>query len=194
MDRILFGSSNKGKVAEVSQVASRLGVAIVGLSECQSSQVGGPPVVVEGLPTYEANASHKALSYSRWAGRSCLGDDTGLEIEALGGLPGLYSHRFGLLRVTALLGLRAETPARFVCCISYAEPSGRLISVTKALEGVLRKPSDQEVRDLADDPLPYARLFTPNGERRPLRELLSNDGFLSHRGLALTCLLRVLQK
>ena len=192
MNTLLFGSSNKGKVAEVSKVAGALGVTIVGLDSCSGPELGAPPVVVEGLPTYEANAAHKALSYARWARRPCLGDDTGLELDVLGGLPGLYSHRFGLPRVAALLGLSAQTAARFVCCISYAEPSGRLVSVTRALEGRLRRPSESEISELADDPLPYARLFTPVGETRPLRELLSRDGFLSHRGMALSGLLRVL--
>lgn len=192
MQQLLFGSSNQGKVAEVSAVAARLGIAIVGLDACSAAGLGTPPHVVEGLPTYEANARHKALSYARWAGRPCVGDDTGLEIPSVGGLPGLYSHRFGVPRVAALLGLRSEVPARFVCCVVYAEPSGRCVPVTQALEGDLRKPSPQEVHELANDPLPYARLFTPFGERETLRVLIAREGFLSHRGRAFAELMRVL--
>lgn len=193
MQQLLFGSSNQGKVAEVSAVAARLGIAIVGLDACRAESLGAPPHVVEGLPTYEANARHKALTYARWAGRPCIGDDTGLEIPSVAGLPGLYSHRFGVPRVAALLGLHSEVSARFVCCVVYAEPSGRTVAVTQALDGQLRRPSLQEVQELANDPLPYARLFTPVGERKPLRELLPREGFLSHRGKAFAELVRVLR-
>lgn len=193
MQQLLFGSSNRGKIAEVSALGARLGVSVVGLDACSAEGLGAPPHVVEGLPTYEANARHKALSYARWAGRPCVGDDTGLEIASVGGLPGLYSHRFGLSRVAALLGLHLEVSARFVCCVVYAEPSGRTVAVTQALDGQIRKPSIQEVQELANDPLPYARLFTPVGERKPLRELLPREGFLSHRGKAFSELVRVLR-
>lgn len=193
MQEILFGSANRGKIAEVTAVAARLGVTVVGLDACTSTGLGPPPEVVEGLLTYEANARHKALSYARWAGRPCIGDDTGLEIPAMAGLPGLYSHRFGLPRVAALLGLCSDISARFVCCVAYAEPSGRVVAVTKALTGRLRRPRTAEIQELMSDPLPYARLFTPAEEKAPLRELLSQEGFLSHRGRALAELLRVLK-
>lgn len=185
---LLFGTSNKGKLVEVGGLAARFGVVVEGLDSIGRQ----PPEVVEGFPTYEGNARHKAVEYARWSGRPCIADDTGIEIAALETLPGVYSARFGVARVAKLLGVGARSPAQFVCCISYAEPEGRVVSVTRALEGTFVVCGPEGLKALEGNPLPYAPLFTPQGATKTLSQLVGTAGFLSHRGLAFETLLKVL--
>ncbi len=190
--KILFGSTNEGKFREVSRVAAPRGVEFESLVAASQGAGTKVPEVAEGLLSYEGNAARKALSYARWAKRMAIADDTGIEIEALGGLPGVYSHRFGLERVALLLRQGKGSCARFICCMSFAEPSGRVVSVHRELLGHIRAPQPAELPHLRAEPLPYARLFVPQGESESLAALHGRDEFLSHRGAALVTLLDVL--
>jgi len=192
MHTILFGTTNQGKLQEVQKIGRQVGISFEGLGAVSGRESRELPTVVEGMPSYEANAAHKALSYARWAGCACVADDTGLESAALGGLPGLYSHRFGIQRFADLIGARAWSEARFICCISYAEPSGRSISVHGCLEGYIRPPTKEELIFLERDSLPYAYLFRPRGSTLSLRDLHANPQFRSHRGRAVAALARVM--
>jgi XTP/dITP diphosphohydrolase len=102
--------------------------------------------VEETGSTFEENARLKALAYARASGMLTLADDSGLEIDALGGAPGVYSARFlgpdvsyeERFRVILerLRGLPPEQrTARFRCVIGLAEPSGLYRSVTGVVEG-----------------------------------------------------------
>lgn len=91
---LLFASTNKGKLAEVRLVASRLNAKIVSAEEVAAPGRGQPPEVVEDRDTYEGNARLKADAFYAWSGIPSLADDAGLEIEALGGKPGVWSARY----------------------------------------------------------------------------------------------------
>lgn len=105
----------------------------------------GAPEVVEDGATYEDNALKKARSAARFTGKPALADDTGLEVDALGGQPGLYAARFAgegcsfQDNIRKLLHLLGDVPserrgARFVCVIALVEPGGR----EQVVEGELR--------------------------------------------------------
>jgi XTP/dITP diphosphohydrolase len=188
---IVFASTNRGKIAEVTRVAARLGFRVIGVEGVTSAGgFGARPEVSETESTYEGNALKKARAYTAWLSRPCIVDDTGLEIEALGGLPGVYTANFGIARVRSLLSPGYPFRARFVCCVVYAEPSGRCVSVTATLDGTIRFPAAAQ-----DDGsgVPFSAYFIPNGETESVSELSSKGDFLSHRGRAISVLLGALE-
>jgi|ERR1700678_273732 XTP/dITP diphosphohydrolase len=90
MQRILIATSNLGKLRDFAGAAVRHSIEIAGLPDFSSL----PPVVEDGL-TFEANARKKAEAYSRYApGQIVIADDSGLEIDALHGAPGVHSARY----------------------------------------------------------------------------------------------------
>ena len=104
--------------------------------------------VEETGTTFAENAELKALAYARASGMLTLADDSGLEIDALGGAPGIYSARFAgketsyeerfRLLLEQLKGLtRERRTARFRCAITLAEPSGNYQTVEGTLEGLI---------------------------------------------------------
>jgi len=186
---LLFGTSNAGKLSEVASFARHLGFEVCGLKDKRFEYCGNPPSVPEVACSYEGNARLKGHSYSRWASIGCITDDTGLEIECLGGLPGVYTAPWGPARVADIIGKRDECSARFICCMVYTEPSGRSVSVTGSVSGVLRGLTAHE----AKGPLPFSRFFYPNGASGSLDTLVSEGEFSwSHRYRALRSLAHVL--
>jgi len=147
------------------------------------------PHVAEVGGSYEYNAALKARAYAAWSGRRCFADDSGIEFECLGGLPGIYTARFGLERVVKMVGRLHDLEARLVCCVAYAEPSGRLVSVTRSISGVVNFSSSTFS---AAGSLPYSHIFFPLGHSRSLANLIENRVLVSHRGDAFLCLLRAL--
>ena len=192
---ILLGTSNKGKIAELQGVAARFGVTLRSLSTLTSDR-GSPPEVREWGTTYEKNSRIKAAAYAAWAGEPVITDDTGIEFPDLYGFPGVYTADVGLKRVLSALGSIRESPARFVTVVTYAEPSGRMVSARGELHGVFRVPLDC-TEDVVAQPLPFAPFFHPHGERCSLKELTSSSSergdFLGHRGIAFRNLLSALR-
>ncbi len=146
---LLFASSNPHKIEEVAAILSPLGIEIVGLDALDPR----PPEPVEDAETFAGNARIKAVHYARAAGRLCLADDSGLEVDALGGAPGVRSARYAgldagrpdrdaannarLLR--EMEGIRAEQrAARFVCAMCLVDPEGSILAETfGTFEGVI---------------------------------------------------------
>jgi XTP/dITP diphosphohydrolase len=186
---LLFATTNDGKLEEAKRIGAAHGVTFYGLPQLSREIEVPPPIVSEGEASYEANAIRKARIYSGWSGSPTVADDTGLEIDLLGGLPGVFTARFGVARVCDLLGHHRSCEAVFVCCVAYAEPGGRVVSVTKRLAGHLATGRDFGV---PHGPLPYSEIFTPAGESRPLSELIVSTAYRSHRGGALTALFAAL--
>jgi XTP/dITP diphosphohydrolase len=90
MRRILIATSNSGKLRDFGGAALRHGVEIAGIPDFSSL----PAVIEDGL-TFEANARKKAEAYSRHVpGETVVADDSGLEIDALNGAPGVHSARY----------------------------------------------------------------------------------------------------
>ena len=90
MNKLLIATNNKGKIEELQALLSDLNVELV-----TSSQIGLDLDVIEDGTTYAENATKKAVAFAQASGLISLADDTGLEVDALDGAPGLYSKRYG---------------------------------------------------------------------------------------------------
>ncbi len=91
--RLLLGSANPGKLRELRAILAGVPVALLGLDALRTS-LGDPPEVAETGQTFLDNALLKARAYAAWSGLATLADDSGLEVDALGGAPGVRSARY----------------------------------------------------------------------------------------------------
>jgi XTP/dITP diphosphohydrolase len=188
---LLFASSNRHKLDEVRAVMQPLGVRIVGLDALQSI----PPPPPEDGETFEDNARIKAVYYARHANRICLADDSGLEVDALGGEPGVHSaHWAGVGETRAerdaanntrlLEALRAvpleNRTARFVCVMVLADAEGTIIAETRGtFEGVIAE-EPRGSHGFGYDPL----LLLPDQDRTSAELSPQEKNACSHRGEA----------
>lgn len=132
--RLLLATTNPGKLREIQAVIDAPSITLVDLRSLRREI----PEPVEDGDTFEANAIKKARHYAAASGLWCLADDSGLEVDALGGLPGVRSARFagidGAREVVdpannaLLLDKLGRTPpaqrtARFVCVMALIEPT-----------------------------------------------------------------------
>jgi len=91
LPRLLLATGNKGKLRELRAILQGLPVELVGLAEAGA---GEPPEVPETGATFLENAVLKARAYAAWSGLAAVADDSGLEVDALGGAPGVRSARY----------------------------------------------------------------------------------------------------
>lgn len=140
---LLIATTNPGKLREVRQVLAELGVVLRGLDEFPPIE---PPV--EDGETFAANARIKALHYARHAGCWALADDSGLEVDALDGAPGVHSARYAgddcddrannAKLIASLQGVPHERrTARFRCAVAVADETRVLAEASGAIEGVI---------------------------------------------------------
>ena len=129
MRRVIIATSNPGKLRDFAGAAVAHGITVASLPDFDSL-----PGVREDGATFEANARKKAEHYSRFApGEIVLADDSGLEVDALGGAPGVHSARYAAtspegnaddrannVRLLRELSRYADRTARFVCVIAAA--------------------------------------------------------------------------
>jgi XTP/dITP diphosphohydrolase len=143
MRDILMATTNEHKLEEYRAIFAGLPYTLLSLRDKHIDLD-----VEETGTTFVENAELKALTYARGSGMLSLADDSGLEIDALGGAPGVYSARFAgretpyeerfRLILAQLRGLAEERrAARFRCVITIAEPSGFHRSVEGVIEGVI---------------------------------------------------------
>jgi XTP/dITP diphosphohydrolase len=143
MRALLLATTNRHKLDEFRTIFSDLPFTLLSLNDIQLDMD-----VEETGTTFRENAELKARAYAQASGMLSLADDSGLEIDALGGAPGVYSARFAGPDATyqecfdILLAQLKDVPmeqrtARFHCVISLAEPSGYLRSVDGTIEGVI---------------------------------------------------------
>lgn len=194
---LLIASHNVGKIRELQQALRELPITLRYLSEFPEIAI-----IDETGQTYEENAILKALGYAEQTGICALGDDSGLEVDALGGKPGVLSARFGgenasdqartlkLLRELLPHGDRERT-ARFVCCMAFAgwqsrgsEPrtnSPRLLNVSEGhCEGMIA------LEQRGTGGFGYDPIFIPRGYEETFGELSKDvKATLSHRAKAL---------
>jgi XTP/dITP diphosphohydrolase len=139
--KLLAATNNKGKIKEIREILSDLGIMVI------TPQEAGLSLEVEETgTTFEENAALKARAWSKASGMPSLADDSGLCVDALGGKPGIMSARFAgvgasdedniALLLSSLKGVR-ERSARFVCVAALALPAGRVISGEGRYEGVI---------------------------------------------------------
>ncbi len=136
--RLLIATTNPGKVREYQQLLNGLNYELVGLLEVSITQE-----VAETGSTYAENALLKACEYAALSGLLTLADDSGLEVDALNGRPGVHSARYAPdspTRIQRLLAEMQNVPAdrrsaRFQCTIAVAWPDGRAEIATGTCEG-----------------------------------------------------------
>ncbi len=147
MTTLLLATTNAGKLREIRDVLAGLDLEVRALSDIPA--VAEPE---ETGRTFEENARAKALYYAGASGLLTVAEDSGLEIDALDGAPGVYSARFGGERAPAyaekfallyrMLAERGapESPARFACALALARPGGVLFEARGTIEGRITSP------------------------------------------------------
>jgi XTP/dITP diphosphohydrolase len=184
---LVIATRNPGKLVEVRELLHDLPVTLQSLLEFPQTTE-----VAETGQTFTDNASIKATAYALQTGAWTLSDDSGLEVEALGGAPGIYSARYAgeaatdSERVELLLSELARTGderrrARFVCAVSLSDPLGRIINVsTGACFGRIA------YGPRGEQGFGYDPVFIPEGFEQTFGEL-SAEGKqkISHRARAL---------
>lgn len=190
---LVVATFNPHKLAEIRAILPGLPAELRALG----SFPGAVPAEEDG-DTLEANAAKKALAAARFTGLPALADDTGLEVDALGGAPGVRSARYAgerascaennLKLLAALAGLPPERrAARFACVTALALPAGGLRSARGTLEGRIAA-APRGANGFGYDPL-----FEVGAGPRTLAELgEAEKNAASHRGAALRALLPAL--
>jgi XTP/dITP diphosphohydrolase len=188
MREVVFASSNAGKIKELQ--------ALLGEGWIVKSAKDFPhvPEVVEDADTFEGNSARKAHAFAKATGLWALADDSGLEVDALGGRPGVYSARYAPTepeRIEKLLQELASVPAqkrtaRFKCVLCLASPSGAEHFTTGTCEGGIGF-EPKGTHGFGYDPI----FVLPSG--KTMSELTRDEkSALSHRGHAFRSMLPAL--
>ena len=182
---LLLATSNQGKLREVREILRDLPFDLLTLSDCESIQT-----VAETGATFIENASLKAKGYASQTNLLTLADDSGLEIEALNGEPGVLSARYKGENVSypsrnqsllAALQNHKNRAARFVCSIAIAASDGSLLNISN---GVCEGRIATEARGTGG--FGYDPIFIPNGFELTFGELPAEvKNRISHRARAL---------
>jgi XTP/dITP diphosphohydrolase len=201
---IVFASSNPHKVDEVRAIFGPLGIGVIALDELSETE-DPPPEPVEDGATLEENARIKAIAYARATHMLCLADDSGLEVDALGGAPGVHSARYAgvdgdrahrdaannakLLR--ELKGVPHERrSARFVCAMCLADERGDILAETRGtFEGVITD-TPAGANGFGYDPL----LYLPDRDCTSAELSPKEKNARSHRGQAARAMARWLSE
>jgi XTP/dITP diphosphohydrolase len=183
---VVLATTNKKKVEEIKRIFSGFKIRFLTLDSFPDC-----PEIIEDGKTFRANAIKKAVTIARNTGLPAIADDSGLEVKALGGAPGVFSARYAgkaaddqknvrkLLR--EMKHLRHEDrKARFVCCIAFALPDGRCKTFTGYISGKIGN------KRKGFNGFGYDPVFYPYGYDRTFAEMTGEEkDNLSHRGRAL---------
>jgi XTP/dITP diphosphohydrolase len=188
---LVLATSNQHKLRELVDLLAPLEIRLLSLTDFPNAR----PIEEDGL-TLTENARLKAAGYARQLSRWVLADDTGLEVDALGGAPGVRSARFagpgatmGQNRAKLLAALervpQAERTGRFLCHLVVADPAGRIIlESTGQCHGRIRS------EPAGRGGFGYDALFEVAGRDRTLAELDPREtAAVGHRGRAAAQLL-----
>ncbi|SHE88028.1 XTP/dITP diphosphohydrolase [Desulfofundulus australicus DSM 11792] len=191
--KLVLATRNPGKVRELSQLLSPLGYEVLSLEHFP-----GVPEVVEDGATFRDNAVKKATAVARHTGQLALADDSGLEVDYLGGAPGVRSARFAgeghddrannekLLRLLAGVPPEKRT-ARFRCVVAVATPEGKVLTTEGTCEGIIA----EEPR--GEGGFGYDPLFYVPSCGKTFAELEPEvKNRISHRGRALALMREIL--
>lgn len=188
--RIVFATGNEGKMREIRMILADLGLEIVSMKEA-----GISADIEENGKTFEENARIKACGIAELCREIVLADDSGLEIDALNGEPGVYSARYlgeetsyhvkNRNLIQRLEGVPEEKrTARFVCAIAAVLPDGRILETKASMEGRIGYEERGE-HGFGYDPI----FMLPELGKSTAEISASEKNRLSHRGKAL-CLMK----
>jgi len=195
MKKIIFATSNEGKMDEIRMILKDLNLELISLKDA-----GLNVEIEENGATFEENAIIKAKTIMEITGEMVLADDSGLEVDYLDKAPGIYSARFlgedtsyqikNQFIIDKLADAKGEErSARFVCAIACAYPDGDIITRRGTIEGII---ADQicGVNGFGYDPIFYVPEFgCTTAEMSPEQK---NE--VSHRAIALNAIKEVIMR
>ena len=186
---LLIGSGNPGKQQELQALLAHTAWEVKGLKDYDS--IDEPE---ETEDTFEGNALLKARYYSQHYGIACVADDSGIEVNALNGEPGVYSARYAGEDCSyednnlKMLNALAETPisergARFICCAAFVDTNGTEHVERGTVDGTIASGC------MGAHGFGYDPLFIPEGYDQTFAELGGDiKAQVSHRGRAFRAL------
>ena len=195
--RVVLATRNPHKVGELREILTDAGVAV---DLVAASDFPDVPDVAETGETFAANALLKAHAVAAATGLPALADDSGLAVDALNGMPGIFSARWAgghgddRANLDLLLAQIADVPderrgARFVCAAPLVLPDGRERVAEGVVEGVLLR-APRGTGGFGYDPV-----FLPRGETRTTAEMPAAEKHaISHRGRAFRALVPALRE
>lgn len=192
---IILATNNKSKVKEISEMMSGSDITFVSLADA-----GINVEVEETGTTFEENALLKAREICKLSGKPTISDDSGLEIDALDGAPGIYSSRFMGedtsydIKNNALIEklenvVDPDRTARFRCCMALVLPDGREFVTEGTMEGIIAREL-KGINGFGYDPI----LFIPEYNRTSAELSSEEKNNISHRGEALRKMIEVIKK
>lgn len=197
MQKILLATKNKGKVAELTELVRLLNIQVVSLADMDVSKI---PHVVEDGRTFEENALKKAREYYNTFKMPTMADDSGLEVDALNGEPGIYSARYAGDEATdrdnnekllqQLHGVPAEKrTAHFTCVIAVVDGEREPIVTKGYCHGLIAK-EPKGSQGFGYDPI----FFVPEKNKMMAELAKEEKNLISHRFHALQQLIKKLEK
>ena len=193
--KIIFATANEGKLREIREILKELGMPVLSMKDA-----GVTVDINESGTTFEENALIKAKAVWAKTGGIVLADDSGLEIDCLGGEPGVYSARYmgehtsyeiknwNLIHRVNETGDAART-ARFACVIAAVLPDGRALTTEGAMEGYTACAPAGE-GGFGYDPI----LMLPEYQKTSAEITMEEKNQISHRGKALEAMKECLKK
>ncbi len=197
INKLLIATNNKGKVRELQDLLKDTGIELV-----MPAQVGIDLDVVEDGHTYTENATKKAVAFAHASGLISLADDSGLEVDALDGAPGLYSARYGsqggeklsdagrrAFLIQTLQGKPRPWIARFHATIAIATPNGETHLAEGFCEGEII-PEERGTSGFGYDPI----FLLPELGKTMAELSMEEKNRLSHRARAVMNAKGILKK
>ena len=180
--KFVIATNNRSKLRELSDILSSFGAEAVSLKD--AGITSSPD---ENGKTFEENAMIKAKAACEASGLPAIGDDSGLEVKALSGAPGVFSHRWcegtdeeRLLYLLSRMEGKNDRTARFVSCIACVFPDGRNVTVRGECYGEITEKPEGE-NGFGYDPV----FYSPEFNKTFAQITAEQKNGISHRGKAL---------
>lgn len=196
LPKLVLASTNKGKILEFREILADLPWKLVGLADFL-----GAPKIIEDGSTFAENALIKASTIAEYSGELTLADDSGLEVDALNGEPGVYSARYGQpgwndreryqFLLEKLRGIPVEKrTARFRCAVALFNPNnGKVSQVDGTVEGIILD-EPRGANGFGYDPV----FFIPELEKTMAELTAEEKNRFSHRARAVEKMKPILEK
>lgn len=195
MSTIRVATTNQGKLREFREILTPLGYNVLGMDDFPGLEI------IEDGNTFEANAIIKAQTIMEKTGVPAIADDSGIEVDALNGAPGIYSARYAGVQGpnqdsannAKLLDALSQVPesertARFVCALAYCVPNQEPLVFRGTFEGSIG------YENRGDNGFGYDSVFIVQNDTRTSAELSPDEkNAISHRGHALQSFLKHLK-
>jgi XTP/dITP diphosphohydrolase len=191
MKKVILATKNEGKAKEFKEMFAEINVEVLTLLDIEKDI----PDIEETGATFEENAIIKAEAIANELSIAVIGDDSGLEVDALDGAPGVYSARYAGLEKSDQANIdkllyelegvaEKDRTARFVCVLALARPGHKTITVKGTCEGSIA------FNPKGNNGFGYDPVFYPKGMNQTFAELTSDQkNAISHRRKAINLLL-----